>query len=163
MADHDRPLSARGRRAAASMRQAMRGLGLDPDVVLVSTAARTLQTLEALEPWDETPLVEPMDGLYLASANQLLQILRGVADTVRSVLVVGHNPGLHDLAKSLAVTEGGAAAASTDLHRLIDAFPTGALAEFAVPGPWSTLAPGGASLLRLINPRDLPDVSAVLS
>ena len=72
MPDRDRPLNARGRRAAAAMRQAMRDLGLSPDVVLVSTARRTMETLEALEPWDDTPLVEPMDSLYLANPMQLI-------------------------------------------------------------------------------------------
>ena len=62
MPDRDRPLNARGRRSAAAMRQAMRNLGLSPDVVLVSTARRTMETLEALEPWDETPLIDPIDA-----------------------------------------------------------------------------------------------------
>src|ERR1700709_2272329 len=51
--DHERPLNPRGRRAAVAMREAMEGLGLAPDLVLVSTAARTRQTLEALEPWSD--------------------------------------------------------------------------------------------------------------
>src|SRR5271163_4852142 len=82
--DHARPLNARGRLAAASIGGEMRRLGLVPDVILVSSARRTLQTLEALEPWDENPLIEPMDKLYLATAPQLLAILRGISDTVRS-------------------------------------------------------------------------------
>jgi phosphohistidine phosphatase len=77
LADHARPLNARGRAAAASMGGEMRRLGLAPDVVLVSSARRTLQTLEALKPWDDTPLVEPMDRLYLASGEQLLGVLHG--------------------------------------------------------------------------------------
>ena len=84
------------------MGRALRSLGLAPDVVLVSSARRTLQTLEALEPWDETPLIEPLDALYLASAPQIMAILQRVTDTVRSVMVIGHNPGLHDLALTLA-------------------------------------------------------------
>ena len=84
------------------MRQAIRELGLVPDLVLVSPARRTLQTLEALEPWDETPLVEPTEALYLGTATQLLTVLHGVPDVVRSVLLIGHNPGLHELAVMLA-------------------------------------------------------------
>ena len=61
MSDHSRPLNQRGRLAAGAMRQAMLGLALAPDVVLVSSSRRTLQTLEALEPWEDTPIVEPMD------------------------------------------------------------------------------------------------------
>ena len=83
------------------MRQAMRDLRLEPDVVLVSTARRTMETLEALEPWEDTPLIEPMDSLYLANPMQLTAALHSVAETVRSVLLIGHNPGMHDLALGL--------------------------------------------------------------
>jgi phosphohistidine phosphatase len=149
--DRDRPLNARGRRCAAVMRQAMHDLGLAPDVVLVSTSRRTLETLEALEPWDETPLIDPMDSLYLADPMQLLAALHGVAETVRSVLLIGHNPGLHDLALSLAGPRGG-----TEAERALAAgFPTGALAEFVVPGAWWDLREGGARLVRFLTPRML--------
>ncbi|CAH2599209.1 Phosphohistidine phosphatase SixA [Rhodovastum atsumiense] len=158
LSDHARPLNARGRLAAATMRRAMRDLGLSPDVVLVSSARRTLQTLEALEPWDETPLVEPMDALYLATTGQLLQVLRGVAETARSVLLIGHNPGLHELAMTLvgahAITLGGNA-----VQRLAEGYPTGALAEFAVAGAWRNLGEGGGRLLRFLCPRDLPELA----
>lgn len=141
------------------MRRAMRDLALAPDIVLVSSARRTLQTLEALGPWDEMPLIEPMDALYLAAAPQMLQVLRGVAETARSVLLIGHNPGLHDLAVMLAgtaaVAAGGAAA-----QRLAQGYPTGALAEFTVPGPWWQLDSGGARLHRFLAPRDLPEMAA---
>ena len=80
------------------MRTAMQDLGLTPDVVLVSPSRRTPETLAALEPWDDTPLVEQLETLYLATAPQLLAILRGVNETVRSVMLIGHNPGMHELA-----------------------------------------------------------------
>jgi phosphohistidine phosphatase len=155
MPDHARPLNARGRLAAGAMGEAMRGLGLAPDVVLVSSARRTLQTLEALEPWEETPLTEPMDALYLASAAQLLTALRGVAETARSVMLIAHNPGMHELAIVLA----GAHAMHQDtpsVRRLPEGYPTGALAEFGVAGPWHLLDEGGGHLLRFLAPRDLP-------
>ena len=100
--DFDRPLNPRGRRAAGLVRGAMRQLGLAPDMVLTSPAKRTLETLSLLEPWDDTPLIEEVPSLYLASLEQLLAVLNGVADTTRSVMLVGHNPGLHELALSLA-------------------------------------------------------------
>jgi phosphohistidine phosphatase len=131
--DRDRPLNARGRRTAAIMRQAMHDLHLAPDVVLVSTARRTLETLEALEPWDDAPLVDPMDSLYLANAVQLMAALHEVAETVRSVLLIGHNPGLHDLAVGLAGPRAIAAGGVTE-RRLAASFPTAALAEFVIAG-----------------------------
>jgi phosphohistidine phosphatase len=152
--DHARPLNARGRAAAASMREALESLGLAPDLVLVSSALRTRQTLAALEPWAETPLVEPMDALYLADATRLLGVLREVKETVRSAMVIAHNPGLHELAVRLV----GAHAmtyANPDLRRLAEGYPTGAVAEFTIPGPWSTLDSGGGRLVRFLQPRDL--------
>ena len=154
LSDHARPLNARGRDAAAAMRRAMRELGLVPDVVLVSTARRTMQTLEALEPWDETPIIEPTDALYLATAAQILGLLRQVAETVRSVLLIAHNPGLHDLAIMLAGKPHGPNRSSA-IQRLTSAYPTGALAEFSLPGPWSQLGVGGGVLVRFMTPRDL--------
>jgi phosphohistidine phosphatase len=154
--DHDRPLSPDGSRAARAVRDAMRQMGLAPDLVLVSAARRTLETLAALEPWDDTPLVEPMEELYLASAGRLLQALNAVPETVRSVLVIGHNPGLHELAMTLvgahAMTTGGA-----ELQRLAAGYPTAGLAEFSVAGPWWALDAGSARLLRFLAPRDLPE------
>ena len=153
LSDFDRPLNARGRAAAASMRTAMAGLGFAPDQVLVSTAKRTQETLRALEPWADTPLIEPMDSLYLAPAMGLLRIIQDVQPTVRSVLVIAHNPGLHDLSLHLL---GAAEPISSEARRLGEGFPSGALAEFIVAAPWADLREGGARLVRFLCPRDLP-------
>ena len=151
--DRDRPLSARGRRATALMRDAMHNLGLCPDLVLLSPARRTMETLELLEPWDETPLVEPLEQLYLATAEQIMAAAREVSDVVRSVLIIGHNPGMHDFAVGLSSETG--SKADRAMRRLKEGFPTAALAEYSVPGPWSRLAPGGALLTRFLTPREL--------
>jgi len=150
--DRDRPLNKRGRRSALAMRQAMREFGLLPDLVLVSPAKRTLETLHALEPWDDTPLVDPLDDLYLANETLLLRTLQGVAETVRTVLLIGHNPGLHDLALRLADPN---ASPEKPLHAVRDGFPTGALAEFSITGPWARLGAGSGRLLRFLTPRML--------
>ncbi|MDB5375110.1 MAG: phosphohistidine phosphatase [Belnapia sp.] len=152
--DHARPLNARGRRSAMAMAEAMRGLGLSPDIVFVSSARRTLQTLEALTPFEDGALVEPMDALYLAPWPRLLDELRQVPETARSLLLIGHNPGLHDLALALAdpvsLARGGA-----DAKRLAEGYPTGALAEFTIASSWRQLATGGGRLVRFLAPRDL--------
>jgi phosphohistidine phosphatase len=154
LADRDRPLNKRGRNAAAAMREAMRNLGLAPDVVLVSPARRTRETLAALEPWDDTPVVEPLEQLYLAGARQLLEVLQNLSETVRSVMLVGHNPGMQELAALLIGQP------TTDqARRLAEKFPTGALAEFAVRGTWESLDAGGGQLVRFLTPRDLPETS----
>jgi phosphohistidine phosphatase len=152
--DHDRPLNARGRRSATAMRQAMRDLGLTPDVVLVSTARRTMETLELLEPWDETPLIDSLDSLYLADPMRITAALHSVAETVRSVLLIGHNPGLHDFALSLAGPRAIAAGGPAE-RELESGFPTAALAEFAIPGSWWDLRESSGRLVRFLTPRML--------
>jgi len=158
--DHARPLNARGRRAAAAMARAMRELDLAPEVVLVSSARRTLQTLEALAPLPDSPIVEPMDALYLAPWEKLLELVRGVPETARSALVVGHNPGLHELALALAGAAAMAGGSGLAARRLAEAYPTGALAEFSVATPWRLLEPGGGRLVRFVAPSDLPEMAA---
>ena len=155
LSDHARPLNARGRRAAVAMAAAMRGLGLRPELVLVSSSRRTLQTLEGLGPLEGTPRVEPMDDLYLAPWTRLLEAVREVPEAVGSVLLIAHNPGLHDLALNLSGAEGDAAGAQA----LSEAYPTASLAEFAVPGEWAALGARGARLVRFLQPRDLPEMA----
>lgn len=150
--DHARPLNPRGRRAAESVREALAGLALRPDLVLVSSARRTLQTIEALEPWDPAPAVVPLDALYLASAADLLATLQSATRDAACVLLVSHNPGLHDLALLLSGPDSDPDA----LARLEEAYPTAALAVFSLPGAWPDLAPAGATLRRFVRPEDLP-------
>jgi len=154
--DRERSLNKRGRRAAAAMREAIRGLGLALDVILVSPARRTRETLEALEPWDDTPLVEPVDVLYLATAAQLFGVVRDQSETIRSIMLIGHNPGMHEFGVSLA----GRTSLSDATNRLLAGFPTGALAEFAIASPWRQLSAGGGQLVRFLTPRDLRDGEA---
>jgi phosphohistidine phosphatase len=151
LADRDRPLNKRGRRAADAMRKAMLDLGLTPDVVLVSPSRRTQETLAALEPWDDTPVIELIEALYLASSQELLATLRGVHETVRSVLLIGHNPGMHELAVMLAGDATG---------RLAAGFPTAGLAEFSIATQWRQLDAAGTRLVRFLTPKDLPETAA---
>jgi phosphohistidine phosphatase len=152
LTDHDRPLDSEGQSAARAMRSAITRLGLMPRLVLVSSARRTRETLELLEPLAGAPRILRSPDLYLASARQLLDELTEVSDEVTSILVVGHNPGLHDLAMLLV----GAHAMSLGLNgtrTLARGFPTAALAEFTVAGDWRSL-PNGARLIRFLIPDD---------
>jgi phosphohistidine phosphatase len=156
VSDHDRPLTADGRRAAAAMGQAMRRAGLAPDVVLVSSAVRTQETLDALEAaqvWDERPNIDTLPALYMATHGQIRDFLRDLPETVRSALVVGHNPGLQDLAQTLAGPAG--RAGSKAGAKLAEEFPTASLAEFLVTTPWRKLGAGAAALERFLQPADL--------
>ena len=152
--DHDRPLTDIGRRAASAVGQAMRKAGLAPDVVLVSSALRTQQTLETLEAsgvWDEWPNIDSPPVLYMATPNQIRDLLRELPETVRSALVIGHNPGLHEFALTLTSQ----ADTKPDQARLTTGFPTAAMAEFLVTTPWRRLSTQAASLQRFLQPADL--------
>jgi phosphohistidine phosphatase len=151
-ADHERALTEAGRRAAENVGRRMRDAGLVPDVVLVSSARRTQQTLEGLQQaglWDEWPNVDVLPGLYMAGAAQLKEFARGIPETVRSALIIGHNPGLHELALQLAGAAGGPAQA-----RLAEGYPTASLSEFMIPTAWWRLGVG-TSLQRFLQPLDI--------
>jgi phosphohistidine phosphatase len=90
------------------------------------------------------------DGLYAASRDRLLRRLRAVDDDVVGVLVIGHNPGVEDLADALI------GAGDAELRRRLETkFPTGALAELTFQGAWADLQPGAATLVSFVVPRDL--------
>ena len=148
--DRERPLAARGRRAAAALGARLAQRRLPIDRVLCSPARRTRETL-ALLALDPTIPVDDSDTLYLASARALLTRLRRLPPRVRSVLVIGHDPGLDHLAHSLA-----GRGRKEALQRLSEGFKTGALAELRVSeGGWRALAAGSAYLERFTRPKDL--------
>jgi phosphohistidine phosphatase len=101
--DHDRPLAPRGVRVLPAVAaQIDRYLEQRLDLVLASTAVRVQATLDGVLPRIAAPRdVRTANSLYLADLDQLLRELREIADDVRSVLLCGHNPGLHQLALTL--------------------------------------------------------------
>ncbi len=107
--------------------------------------------MDALRPALGDVDVEVDDGLYGADAFDLLDRLRRVGASIGSVMVVAHNPGLHDLAIDLAAD--GEEAAMAQLHTK---FPTAALATLDVgSAAWDQLGPGRAHLMSLVLPREL--------
>ena len=147
LADHDRPLAGRGRRAAKAIGRHMREQGIEPQLVLCSTARRARETLERIEPalGRRAVKVEPeLDG---ASAEELLARLRRLPGRVESVLVIGHNPAVQELACRLA----GSAPDS-----LRAKYPTAALAAFDLRvESWRALDRGCGELVDFVRPRDL--------
>jgi phosphohistidine phosphatase len=147
LADHDRPLAGRGRRAAKTIRRHLKTQGIDPDLVLCSTATRARQTLEGIEPALGRGAVRVEAELYGAGSAALLARLHHVPARARSVIVIGHNPGLQDLALLLA---------RDGSEELEEKFPTAALATLAFRGAgWTALDPGTAELIDFVRPRDL--------
>jgi phosphohistidine phosphatase len=156
--DHARPLNARGQQNATALGHALRDQFLPPQLVLVSSARRTLQTMQAIGPFPTDTRISPLDTLYLANNLQLLEALTTIDDAIERVLVIGHNPGLHQLALRLA----GAHAMSDappDIGRLAEGFPTCALAAFTVAGPWWSLPEGGTRIVRFVVPRDFSELA----
>lgn len=149
LADHDRPLAGRGRHAAAAMADHLAEHEIVPELVLCSTAVRARETYERIEAALGGAPVRFQRRIYAASAGELLALLRTVSGEVRSVLLIGHNPGLEDLALVLARP-------SAERDSLEAKFPTGALATLELTGSrWSELEPGGAALVGFVRPRDL--------
>lgn len=123
-----------------------------PALILCSPARRTRETLEPLRRFlGDDSVVQIEDALYLAGAGRLLERLRELPDEQPNVLLIGHDPGLHDLALALATPD-----RSRGYQQLREKFPTGALVEFALRLPcWRDLAPGTARLVAFTRPRDL--------
>jgi phosphohistidine phosphatase len=150
--DYERPLAPRGRRAAAVMGVYLRDEGLVPDLVLCSGALRARQT------WDivatalaARPPVEVDPQLYMVGPDRLLARLRRVPETVGTVIMVGHEGGVDDLARLIARPD-----RSARRRRLDEKFPTAALAVIAVAGRrWADLGKNAGRLERYAAPKDL--------
>jgi phosphohistidine phosphatase len=151
LADADRPLAPRGRRALPDLQRQLRAREARAGLVLCSPALRTRQTWDGVRAGlrgQTTERFEPR--MYEASRTDLLALIRTIAESETSVLLIGHNPGIGELADGLAGS--GEPAAQ---NRLREGFPTGALAKLLVPGEWGELDWGGAYLESYVRPRDL--------
>jgi phosphohistidine phosphatase len=151
--DHDRPLSKRGRQTARAIAAHLVAQKIAPDLVLCSTAARAWQTLDLIAPALRPGKVIIDRALYEAGQLRLLRYLHDISDDVFSVLLIGHNPGLQDLATALADPD-----SAKGLPPLDGKFPTGALASFGFKSSWRALEPHGAVLLAYVVPKDLAPV-----
>jgi len=149
LSDRERPLAGRGRRAAKAMARHLDEAGVEAQLVLCSAARRTLETLERIRPALPGSHVQVEPELYRADAADLLERLRRVPDAVDSVMVIGHNPALQELALGLARP-------GSLTSRLADKYPTGALVELEVPvDSWTVVGEGGGQVVSFIRPRDL--------
>lgn len=150
--DFDRPLNPKGERAAAMMGRHMRSLGLDFDHVVASPAVRVVETLDHIRQGYGSDLAPAWDQrIYLASAATLLDLVHELPDAVARVLLVGHNPGLEELA--LLLTPDDASALRGDVEAK---FPTVSLAELRFDADrWGDVAPAAGTLTRFVRPRDL--------
>ena len=162
--DHERPLARRGQRDAPVMGRWLRAAGHVPDQVLCSTARRARETWQLAQAGlGATPPVSFDDGVYEGSAEQLLDMIRRAPPAARTLLIVGHDPAISELALTLtARTSPAHLGAASDpappamLDRMRAKFPTAAIAVFEFPGNWDQLGLGTARLTHFVTPRDLP-------
>ena len=146
--DRDRSLAPRGRRASKLIAAHLRRERIAPSLVLCSSARRTRETLERVVPALDAANVSIEDRLYGASSEGLLQRLREVPADVESVMLVGHQPAIQELALDLAGD-------GAELARVRAKFPTAALATLLFAEDWSELGPGSAELVAYVKPKEL--------
>ncbi|MBW0145851.1 SixA phosphatase family protein [Sphingomicrobium clamense] len=144
--DFDRPLNARGRKAAEAMGKF---LAKQPaiDRVLASPARRVAETLDRVGAHCDLPEIEWVESLYGASQGTVVDLARRCL--VERLLVAGHNPVTHMVAATLTRPDG-----SEDWHMLQRKYPTGALVELRFMS-WDDIGAGNGELLRFVRPRDL--------
>jgi phosphohistidine phosphatase len=152
MRDHERRLNDRGERDAETIGAYLAHHGLIPDLVAVSTSQRTRETWEHVAAkLSAPPPVAFEERLYNAGAEAILAVVKETKPAVRTLMVIGHNPGLHEAARLLI--------ASGDVEareRLNEGLPTTGLAAIDFAGKdWRKLHPHGGRLERFVTPRSL--------
>jgi phosphohistidine phosphatase len=150
LADHDRPLTPRGRKGAALVAKYLRDTGLQPAIVLCTSAIRAQETLDQLRPsFSDSTIIKTEPKLYGAGSNELATRIRRVSQASTSVLVIGHNPAMQELVVTLA-TKG------RKSNAVREKFPTAALAVLDVHiDQWRLLKPGQATLRDFVTPKRL--------
>jgi phosphohistidine phosphatase len=149
--DYDRGLNTKGKRAAALIGSYLRSAGMTFDQVLASPAVRVVETLAQVETGYGRTLAPEWDRrIYLASAVTLLDLVHEASCEATHLLLVGHNPGLEDLAMLLVPD-------STETLRVaLEAkYPTATIADVQFDGDWADLTAGQGRLTRFVRPRDL--------
>jgi len=143
LSDFDRPLNGRGEKDAPHMGKELKARGIGFDLVIASPANRALTTAKAICRKINYPKekIEKEINLYLASASEIIAVMRKVNDAVERVAVVCHNPGLTTLANVL----GG-------MH--IDNMPTCSVAIFTCElDSWKDLEAGGCTAVDFLSPK----------
>ena len=151
--DHERSLSRRGREAARRVGESLPAALGAIDLVLCSTSVRTRETAElVLSGFAMPPPIRFEDALYLAGRAALMRCLSQLDESLGTVMVIGHNPGLHELALALAETD------SPRYEALASGkFPTTVRASFSIEQPWTNLARSRHALTDYVTAKSLGD------
>ncbi|MCL6735365.1 SixA phosphatase family protein [Streptomyces neyagawaensis] len=144
VSDHERPLADRGRMDAAVAGRKLADSGISFDLALCSTAVRTRETWKlAVHELPERPKTVYEERIYEASPGDLIALLNETPDDAQTVLLVGHNPGVHALAEILAGKAEGDARERMSRRD----FPAAAYAVITFEGSWKSLEPGVGTLV----------------
>ena len=151
--DFDRLLSDRGQRDAVVMGELVSELSPKIDAVFCSAAQRTKDTLALITPFlPEGVAVHYEQSLYLANQSTLLDRVQQTDDQYRHILVIAHNPGLHNISLALV---GDDQQKHKSMKKLRENFPTAALAQFSAPiEHWRAFTPQTAQLECFETPKD---------
>ncbi|MDQ0682900.1 phosphohistidine phosphatase [Streptomyces achromogenes] len=142
--DHERPLAERGRKDAAVAGRKLADTGIPIDLALCSTALRTRETWKlAVQEFPHRPKTVYEERIYEASPGELIALLNETPDDVRTLVLIGHNPGIQGLADVLSGQVNGDA--GERMHSR--GFPAAAFAVISFDGSWKSLEPGVATLL----------------
>ncbi|MBM9505704.1 SixA phosphatase family protein [Actinacidiphila acididurans] len=148
--DHERPLADRGRQDAAAVGRRLVQDGVTADLVLCSTATRTRETWKlAVHELPHRPRTVYEERLYDATLGDLLALVGETSDEVGSLLLVGHNPGIHALADAMAGTADG-----DTMTRMNRGFPTAAFAVLTFSGSWKRAEHGVGRLASFWVPHE---------
>jgi phosphohistidine phosphatase len=152
VSDRERRLSRRGRETARRVARHLPAAVGALDLVLCSSARRTRETLDlVLAEFAARPRCLLEEELYAASQERLIDRLRRLAEEDVNVMLIGHNPGLHELAVTLADTNSPGFAALASVK-----FPTAARATFRISERWSTLGRSRYALVEYVTAASLP-------
>ena len=152
LTDFDRPLNKRGRKAAKKIGRILRERGLSFSQIVSSPAQRAKETVERFRiGYEQDCDVRFEPTIYLASTGTLLGLVNGLPDDAGTVMIVGHNPGFHDIVLRLTRETG------DGLRNKVGAnFPTGAFALIDFPADkWAEVEPATGEIRQVIFPREL--------
>lgn len=154
LTDFERPLNRRGRAAARAIGDYLARKDLLPDLMLCSAAQRTRETLAFIQDRLDKDIPASIEkGLYDASPAEIARIVEKAAHKANTVMVIGHNTGLEELAWHLSFKGNRKARKYMAMK-----YPTGALAIIKITGKgWRKLDGSDATLQRFLCPRDLED------
>ncbi|MGO4383351.1 SixA phosphatase family protein [Specibacter sp. RAF43] len=151
VADHERPLAQRGHTEAPLAGKWLVENNILPDFILCSSALRTRQTCTWVcqQLGDKAPTPKLEDGLYAAGPGQILSVINHVPETVTTLMVISHMPGVQDVALRLASRD-----SDQDAYmNLASGYPTSAFSVLEHTGDWAALDGQDARVTHFVVPR----------